>query len=79
MFVYLVEFSEWDDHYIVGVYSTREKAEKAVAKDAERDHKYKENYIISRIKIDEGIYESENDSSTNVQIFELPNGFSRDW
>ena len=29
--------------------------------------------------IDEGFYESENDSSTNDWIFEPTNGFSRSW
>jgi len=58
MFVYLVEFWAYDDHYVVGVYSTREKAEKAIDKDAKKDHKYKDDYIIKRTKIDKGIYES---------------------
>lgn len=81
MFVYLVEFSEYDDQYVVGVYSTREKAEKAIVKDSKREHKCKDNYIITRTKIDEGIYESKNESSTNDNdwIFEPTNGFSRGW
>ena len=76
MFVYLVEFSKDDINYVVGIYSTREKAEKAIAKDAEREHKHKDDYILSRIKIDKGIYESSTDEIDDW-IFEPTNGFSR--
>lgn len=58
MFVYLAEFNDFDYHYVVGVYSTREKAEKAISKDAKIDYEYAEHYIIRRVKIDQGIYEN---------------------
>lgn len=55
MKVYLVEYSDYDTHFVVGVYSTKENAEEAVTKDLKKNkYFYREDYIITRIMLDKG-------------------------